>query len=210
MLPAGGESPPEIFLARLNDRAPAFGLTLPLPALDRLARYLAFVDLWRRRTNLTGPIDADSLADHALECALGADLLPAGPVADIGSGAGFPGIPLALLRKDVVITPVEPRRLRREFLNLAARELRLENVTLSVPSVRGLPASTIRAAVARAVGGIADILAEPAFLAPRALFLAWTTEPETLARDLGGHFRLRKTHPVPTTQHKTIAVFQRV
>src|ERR1700730_5842850 len=109
MLPEGGESPPEVFDALLGLRSPAFGLVLDSGASERLARYLAVLDLWSRRTNLTGPLPAPALVAHALESALALDwIAPGASLADVGSGAGFPGIPIAILRPDVSIVPVEP------------------------------------------------------------------------------------------------------
>ncbi len=209
MLPAGGEFPPEIFHALLEERAPAFGLRLPSRAAERLSRYLALLDVWRRRTNLTGPMASPELVEHVLESALGADLLPPGAAVDVGSGSGLPGIPLAILRLDVRVTPVEPRRRRRDFLDLATRELALDNFAAAGSSVGGLPAGAFSAAMGRAVGRIADILGDADFLEPNGLFLAWTTDTEALARDLVPRFRRIEVREVPGTRRKEIASFRK-
>ena len=127
MLPEGGESPPDFFALRLPPAAAAWGIALAPEAVGPLSRFLSRVDLWRRRTNLTGPFPAEELVLHALEAALGADFLPvelASPTS--AQGAGFPGIPLAILRPDLSIVPVEPRRRRREFLDGCAAEIRID------------------------------------------------------------------------------------
>ena len=209
MLPAGGELSPETFRGLLEARAPAFGLTIPSRAVERLSRYLAFLDVWRRRTNLTGPMPSAELVEHVLESALGAHLLPRGAAVDVGSGAGLPGIPLAVLREDVRVTPVEPRRRRRDFLDLATRELALANFDAAGSSVRGLPAGAFSSAVGRAVGRIADILGDADFLEPGGLFLAWTTDTEALARDLVPRFRRVEVWEVPGSRRKEIASFRK-
>lgn len=58
--------------------------------------------------------------------------LPGGPidVLDIGSGAGLPGIPLAILRQDARFVLLEPKRRRAAFLELAVERLALSNVTV--------------------------------------------------------------------------------
>jgi len=63
--------------------------------------------------------------------------LPEGPfaAADIGSGAGFPGMPVKLARPDMEITLVEPARKKAVFLRQAARELGLAGVTVSEDKV---------------------------------------------------------------------------
>src|SRR5215472_2247930 len=105
MLPAGGASPPEAFQSLLETRAPAFGLVLSEPSLARLSRFLARLDDARRQTNLTGPVSIEELVDHALESVLACRLLPPrAEVVDIGSGAGFPGLPIAIVRQDVCVT----------------------------------------------------------------------------------------------------------
>jgi 16S rRNA (guanine527-N7)-methyltransferase len=94
VLPEAGARPPEFFAAEIETRLPAFGLSLDQGRVALLARYLAELDLWRRRTNLTGPMSAGELVTHALESVFGERLIPHGTrLLDIGSGAGLPGIP---------------------------------------------------------------------------------------------------------------------
>jgi 16S rRNA (guanine(527)-N(7))-methyltransferase RsmG len=209
MLPEGGEAPVEVFRRRLEDRSSAYPLPLGRAALDGLAAYLALVDRERRKTNLTGPVPAEELVEHALESALGAGLLPPeARIADVGSGAGFPGIPLAIASTSVRVVPVEPRRKRRDFLAQAAARLSLANVEPSVSSVRALPDESFDAAVSRAVGGIAAIMARARFLRPGGSFLAWTTDRHGLEKELGKLFRLERVLRVPGTSHKTIALYR--
>src|SRR6202171_5486095 len=111
MLPEGEASPPEEFRELLKTRAPAFDLALTDPAFEKLSRFLAELDVARRRTNLTGPLSTQELVDHALESALGEKLVPQrAELIDIGSGAGFPAIPIAIVRPDVSVTSVEALR----------------------------------------------------------------------------------------------------
>ena len=81
---------------------------------------------------LLGPREVDRVWErHLLNCAAIAELLaPAERVADIGSGAGLPGIPLAIARPDLGITLVEPLLRRSEFLREAIDELELDDVTV--------------------------------------------------------------------------------
>lgn len=210
MLPEGSEAPPERFEEWIAARGRAYGLTLDPGETNQLARYLALLDLWRRRTNLTGPFPAETLVEHALESCLGADLIPPRAcVSDIGSGAGLPGIPVAILRGDITLVPVEPRRKRREFLDLVRESLTL-NMAPAIPSISALAAGSCEAALARAVGSIAEVLDAAPFLTPAGQFLAWTTDPEALARSLDGRFRLERVRDVPGSEKKQIAVFRRL
>ena len=76
---------------------------------------------------LIGPREGDRLWDrHVLNSVAPAELLPTGAtVADVGSGAGLPGLPLALLRPDLRMTLVEPLLRRATFLSQAVDELGL-------------------------------------------------------------------------------------
>ncbi len=210
MLPEGSESPPERFEEWIAARSGVYGLAFEPADAKRLARYLALLDLWRRRTNLTGPLPPETLVEHALESCLGADLLPAKAcVSDIGSGAGLPGIPVAILRGDITLIPVEPRRKRREFLDHIRETLSL-NMAPAIPSISALAAGSCEAALARAVGSIAEVLDAAPFLTPAGQFLAWTTDPDALARSLDGRFRLERLRDVPGSEKKQIAVFRRI
>lgn len=78
---------------------------------------------------LIGPREGDRLWDrHVLNSVAPVELLPRGAtVADVGSGAGLPGIPLALLRPDLRVALVEPLLRRATFLSQAVDELGLED-----------------------------------------------------------------------------------
>ena len=102
---------------------------------DAPRRLLVYHDLlcdWNTRVNLTGDADfdaaldrhyTDSLAPLALE-----GLFPVNAaLADVGSGAGFPGLPLAVARPDLRVTLLDCRAKRVAFLNAAVKELGLAN-----------------------------------------------------------------------------------
>ena len=100
-----------------------------LPKAVRYAELLADAGVQR---GLIGPREVPRLWErHLLNCAVLADVVPPNvSVCDVGSGAGLPGIPLALTRPDLRITLLEPLLRRTIFLNEAIAELELENVTV--------------------------------------------------------------------------------
>lgn len=102
-----------------------------LPDAERYADILAGAGVER---GLIGPREVDRIWDrHILNSSALGELVIAGErVADIGSGAGLPGIPLALARPDVHVTLIEPLLRRSEFLREVVAEL-----DLSVAVVRG-------------------------------------------------------------------------
>lgn len=98
-----------------------------LALAERYAGLLATEGIVR---GLIGPREVPRLWDrHLLNCALVADLVPEGStVCDIGSGAGLPGIVLALRRPDLHVTLVEPLLRRTTFLEEVVTELGLDQV----------------------------------------------------------------------------------
>jgi 16S rRNA (guanine527-N7)-methyltransferase len=81
---------------------------------------------------LLGPREAARLWDrHLMNCAVVADLVPpSGELVDIGSGAGLPGVVLAMLRPEVRVVLLEPMLRRARFLSECAESLELANVTV--------------------------------------------------------------------------------
>ena len=80
---------------------------------------------------LIGPLEPARLwSRHLLNCALLAPLLRPGRVGDVGSGAGLPGIVLAIARPDVELVLIEPMERRVEWLRTEAERLRLGNVSV--------------------------------------------------------------------------------
>lgn len=84
------------------------------------------------RLGLIGPLEVARLwSRHVLNCALVAPFLQAdGRVADVGSGAGLPGLVLALARPDVHVTLIEPMERRTDWLHDETQRLGLTNVTV--------------------------------------------------------------------------------
>ncbi|RII06942.1 Ribosomal RNA small subunit methyltransferase G [Streptomyces sp. YIM 130001] len=100
-----------------------------LPDLVRYAELLADAGV---RRGLIGPREVPRLWErHLLNCAVLSEVVPENvTVCDVGSGAGLPGIPLALVRPDLKITLLEPLLRRTNFLNEVVELLGLEHVTV--------------------------------------------------------------------------------
>ena len=202
---------PDDFRHLLEKAAPSFDLRLPGPTLDGLAVYLSELDSWRRRINLTGRLSPEELAAHALESVLGAGLIPEGSkVVDVGSGAGLPGLPIAIAREDLEIALVEPRRKRGAFLRHVARTLSLPRVQVLEARIEEIRSQTFDVATTRAVGHFAEWLAGTRFLGPSGTVLAWATETGDLEHALGPGFRLDRSVEIPGSSQRRIAAFRRV
>jgi 16S rRNA (guanine527-N7)-methyltransferase len=114
--------------------APAAAAEIFGPRLDIAQRYAVLLGTSGVERGLVGPRELDRLWDrHLMNSAAVAELLEHGErVVDIGSGAGLPGIPLAIARPDLEVALLEPLLRRSEFLKEVVAEL-----GLSVEVVRG-------------------------------------------------------------------------
>ncbi|MCL2524427.1 MAG: 16S rRNA (guanine(527)-N(7))-methyltransferase RsmG [Betaproteobacteria bacterium] len=117
--------------ASLSAGLAALGLDLPAAAPERL---LAFRDLllkWNKTYNLTALRDPEeAIAYHLLDSLVILPHVGAGPLLDVGSGGGLPGLPLAIARPDLAVTLVDSVQKKASFLQQAAIELGLKNVTV--------------------------------------------------------------------------------
>jgi 16S rRNA (guanine527-N7)-methyltransferase len=110
---------------------------------------------------LIGPREAGRVWErHLLNCAVVADILPANAaVADIGAGAGLPGLVLAVRRPDLRVTLVEPLLRRARFLEEAVARLDLENAVVRRARAEDLPGElTFDCVTSRAVAPLPRLL----------------------------------------------------
>lgn len=125
-----------------------FGAATPLA--DRYAQIVATMGLER---GLLGPREVSRLWNrHIMNCVVVHPLIASGcSVVDVGSGAGFPGIPVALARPDLHVTLVEPLLRRATFLLQVIQALELSNVTVVRSRAEDLETAAFDVVTARAV-----------------------------------------------------------
>jgi 16S rRNA (guanine527-N7)-methyltransferase len=213
MSPEPGSEPPlspEAFQAFLRAALPSFGLKTSQAVASSLGVYLSELDHWRRRINLTGNLSAGELVDHALESLLAVDAIAHGArVIDVGSGAGFPGLPLSIARPDLEMTLVEPRAKKCAFLRHVARMLKLANVSVFEGRVEEVGGQTFDVATTRAVGHVAQIFGDAAFLERGGRLLTWTTSAEDLGTAAGPEFALGTVTPVPGSRVRVVCAYSK-
>jgi 16S rRNA (guanine527-N7)-methyltransferase len=129
--------------------------SVPIGALADLAERVA---RWTRRVDLTGHRGAEEVARRLVldALALCAAVPPFETLADLGSGAGFPGLPIAIRHSDRLVTLVEARERRVHFQRMAVRELGLSNARIVHGRAELVPATPHAAVVAQAMGPPAD------------------------------------------------------
>ena len=136
------------------DTSAVVGRELDQAAQNRLDAFRALLAEIAVPRGLVSEQDRDRLLErHILDSARAAGAFVATDrvAADLGSGAGLPGIPLAVLEPLVAFTLVEPRPARAAFIELAVERLELANVSVVIGRAEDLPRGTVDVATARAL-----------------------------------------------------------
>ncbi|OHE81270.1 MAG: 16S rRNA (guanine(527)-N(7))-methyltransferase [Lysobacterales bacterium GWF1_69_6] len=124
----GGTNPLLHLLPELEAGLAALGLPAQ-PLAARLLDYLALLDRWNKTYNLTAIRDPrEMLSKHLLDSLSMWPHVRDGKLADLGTGPGLPGIPLALARPGLQVTLVESNGKKTRFLREVVRQLGLANV----------------------------------------------------------------------------------
>lgn len=117
----------------LQETVSSWGLALSDTQIAQFATYAAELRRWNERLNLTTVTDEQTIVTRhfidSLRCALSWGVAPT-RLADIGSGAGFPGLPLKILRPELQLTLVESIEKKAAFLRHIATTLGLAEVTV--------------------------------------------------------------------------------
>ncbi len=115
--------------ASLDDGLTELGLDPPAAEREALLRFLDLLVKWNKTYNLTAIHAPESmLVLHILDSLALTPHIASGPLLDVGSGAGFPGIPLAMVHPDSVFTLMDSSQKKCVFMQQAAIELKLDNV----------------------------------------------------------------------------------
>jgi 16S rRNA (guanine527-N7)-methyltransferase len=167
--------------AVIRAAASALGLAMDAGALDRILRFSATLATWNRRLRLTGDQNPVRIAEqHIADSLAVVGVLPeSGPIVDIGSGQGFPGIILGCMRPELELVLIESRRRRANFLREAIRQIPLPRATVReerAESVGEPLAGSARLVVARAIRlDLLLMLARP-LLAPEGRVIAMQSD----------------------------------
>jgi 16S rRNA (guanine527-N7)-methyltransferase len=137
-------------------------IRLPEAACARLAAYLTLLERWNRAYNLTAVREPEAMVvRHLLDSLSILPWLEGSRVLDVGSGAGLPGIPLAVARPEYEFCLLDSNGKRTRFLTQAAAELRLPNVSVVRSRVEDYrPVTLFNSVVSRAFATLAELVAD--------------------------------------------------
>lgn len=137
------------------------GQPLAEAAQEKLMAYLELLAKWNKTYNLTAIRDPlQMISHHLLDSLAVRPHLPAGALADIGSGGGLPGIPLAIAEPERRVTLNDANHKKSAFLQQAVIELRLANADVHTGRVQNWrPSSPFACVIARGFSELAQFIA---------------------------------------------------
>lgn len=143
---------------RLHSGITALGLTLPPEVPTQLLNYLDLLQQWNRSFNLTAVRDPhDMVTRHLLDSLAIAPFVTGNSACDLGSGAGLPGLVLAIAAPERPWLLVDANGKKARFLRAAVRELALPNVQVAQQRVQDVQGS-FDCITARAFAALPDML----------------------------------------------------
>lgn len=183
---------------RLAAGLAAMRIELAADVQDKLLAYVELLAKWNHAYNLTAVRDpAEMVSRHLLDSLAVLPFLHGATLADLGSGAGLPGIPLAIARPGLAVTSIETSGKKARFQREVVRSLPLANVRVEQARVQDA-AGRFDTVTARAFASIKDMLAWGGHLLAdegRWLALKGRADPAELAAVPAG-FRVIAVHPL--------------
>jgi len=183
---------------RLEKGVVELSLSLGREGRSKLLQYLALLEKWNQVYNLTAIRGREKMVSgHLLDCLAVIPYLTGTRLLDIGSGAGFPGIPVAVARPDIQVALLDSNHKKAAFLRQAVAELQLKNATVVCERVEvWRAAEKFDCIISRAFAELAEFIAlTKHLLAPGGVLAAMKgVYPFEEIERLPPDFRLRQVH----------------
>ncbi|HEV2468859.1 MAG TPA: 16S rRNA (guanine(527)-N(7))-methyltransferase RsmG [Candidatus Sulfotelmatobacter sp.] len=199
------------------------GEQLTTTDLDHISMYIDILLRWNARINLTAIRDPEQIVTRHFGESLfaarhlfprsSADSAPSAMkgLADIGSGAGFPGIPIKLWAPHIAVTLIESNQKKSTFLREIARALTLTDINIQNARAESLPKASFDVVTLRAVERFDQILPTAAGLVTPAGSLALLISSSQLstARELLPTHTLSSPYPIPESTNRILLITTR-
>jgi 16S rRNA (guanine527-N7)-methyltransferase len=182
-------------------------------ALQQMSLHYKLLSKWNARLNLTrivAPQEAARL--NYAESIYGYHLIKgAAALLDVGSGAGFPGVPMAIMNGGLSVTALESNQKKSIFLKEVKQQLALPNLTIETSRIEDFECSGYSVIASRALDRAekmyGDLLGR---LSPGQILMLFCSGAmvQSLSRKLPSGFDVQP-HPIPNSQSRVIALFKR-
>jgi 16S rRNA (guanine527-N7)-methyltransferase len=193
-----------------------FGVALDEHQVSQVQRYIAFLVFWNQRVSLTSVTDPiEILERHFAESMLAGPLIERsnGRLADVGTGAGFPGLALKILLPELQVILIERDTKKSVFLNEVVRLLNLDQVTVIRSDYALMPPSALNfdCITFRAVGGHKSLIkwcSESIALGGQVIL--WLGEQDSIKISQSEAWHWEPPLPIPHSQRRVILVGHRI
>ena len=170
------------------------GIAYDEAIVQKFETYLHELKKWNRAYNLTSlKTDEEIIIKHFLDSLLYLKVIPEGQlsICDIGSGAGFPGIPMAIVRPDLAVALIEPSRKKTAFLRHMKNRLSLQNVEVIESRVEDIKDRQFDIAVTRALFSVGDLIKKAGHVLKKGGFFILNKGPkfEDEIKDISGDIK---------------------
>lgn len=189
-----------------------YGISSDDRLCERIRSYISLLLRWNERVSLTTVTDpAEILKFHFGESFLAASAVPIqfGRLADVGSGAGFPGIPLAMIAPDLHVTLIESNLKKSAFLSEIVRSLDLPHVAVirsRMEEIR-IDSAAFDFVTARAVGTFEDLLSWSAqVLADSGKLVLWVGGEDAALISRNSQWFWRDPIQIPGSKNRLLLV----
>jgi len=188
-----------------------YGFAPSLRQSEQIRVYSELLLNWNKKLSLTAiTVPTEILRIHFGESIFAATvgIVGTGRLADVGTGAGFPGIPLAIAISEMKVTLIEPNLKKTVFLSEVKRELQLDNVQISRAAMADFCASGFDYITARALGRFEELLdfaSKHTREAGRVVLWLGDEDAKELPRT-SVTWRWREPHAIPLSDRRRILV----
>ena len=198
--------------AQISNALRPYGIAPSVDLIKGIRTYTELLLKWNRSVSLTSVTDVEQiLRFHFGESLFALSMLPVekSRLADVGSGAGFPGIPLAMVSPNLTVTLIESNAKKYAFLNEVIRELKLRNVIALHTRMKDIKAPTraFDIVTARALGNFQDLFRwAQKKLAPNGRIVLWLGSEDATDLSANSHWKWSPPAPVPGSQRRYILI----
>lgn len=198
--------------AQISNALKPYGVTPSVDLIRGIRTYIELLLKWNRSISLTTVTDIEQiLRFHFGESLFALSMLPVGKsrLADVGAGAGFPGIPLAMASPNLTVTLIESNAKKYAFLNEVIRELRLRNVTALHSRMEEVkaPGQDFDIVTARALGKFENLLRwAQEGLARDGRIALWLGSEDATGISADSRWKWNPPEPIPRSQRRCILI----
>jgi 16S rRNA (guanine527-N7)-methyltransferase len=196
--------------ARISKALEPYGIVPSIKVVEQIKAYIELLLKWNRSVSLTTITDVDEiLRFHFGESLFALSMLPVekSRLADLGSGAGFPGLPLAMSRSSLEVTLIEPNAKKFAFLNEVIRSLEIHNAEAfrgRMEDFRCLDGG-VDVATARALGQFDELLGWARNeLAPLGTLILWVGDEDARKLAADPRFKWGVPQRIPGAERRSI------